>query len=74
MASIETQAKPAPEETAAHCPSSSACYPPKRSIFGTVVVNPINRILAFGSKTNYGVTNWILADRCDSCPERRECP
>ena len=71
---IEVQVKPAPEETAACCPDPSACHPQKKSIFGAVVVKPINRILAFGCKTNYRVTNWILADRCDLCREPRECP
>ena len=71
---IELQAKPTAEETAAGCPDPSACQAPKRSIFGTVVVKPINRILAFGCKTNYRVTNWILADRCDSCPQPCKSP
>ncbi|NQU09063.1 MAG: hypothetical protein HQ583_10895, partial [Candidatus Abyssubacteria bacterium] len=68
--------KAAPQETKTetavapdhHSPPS--CSPSKKSLpkgIGSLV----NGFFAFGCKINYGLTDWVLSDKCDPAHARR---
>ena len=65
-ASTETTA--APGHHPARCCSHAKSSPHKG------IGARINCFLAFGCKINYGLTNWVLSDKCDTAHARRHCP
>jgi len=70
----EKSAKQAAEIEAEPCTDSPACCPPPGSSLPRRTGGPISHILAFGCKLNYGLTNWILSDKCDIGQTPQNCP
>lgn len=71
--------KTAPQETStetAVAPGhhSPPCCSPSKKFLPKRIGARINCFLAFGCKINYGLTNWILSDKCDTAHARRHCP
>ena len=76
-------AEPAAEVDAPCCPNPEACAPgdensaETRSRAGRIggsIAGSVNRFLAFGCRVNHGFLNWVLADKCEKCESRHNCP
>ena len=71
--------KAAPQETSSETVAatghhSSPCCSHTKSSPHKGIGSLVNGFFAFGCKVNYGLTNWILSDKCDTAHARRHCP
>ncbi|UCD58671.1 MAG: hypothetical protein JSV16_06065 [Candidatus Hydrogenedentota bacterium] len=59
--------EPAPLAEGSLCQDAEPCRSPSKGPCLTRGIGGlINGFFAFGCRVNYGLTNWILSDKCDS--------